>query len=635
VDGLVTHDIETGGETPASLVQALVGPGPAITNIQYTGRPIAAGTFSGGTGIVGFESGIILSSGHIARVVGPRNTDGSVGSDYEGDFPGDPDLDAVILPASFRTWDASVLEFDLECAGGTAISFQYVFSSDEYDFQGDFIDDVFACFVNGQNIALIPGTDDPITVNRVCNASRNSAFYITNDCWTLGLGYPCSHIATEMDGLTVVLSATGVLQPGLNHVKLAIADGGDTGVDSNVFIRAQSLVCSPGVPVFETTSMCALVLDGWSGAPFSLDVSAWAANLPGAAVSLDVTGDAIPLAGGTFLPPLPTSPAQPGSTQFQWTPTLADVGLYHLVFTATDQVQQSASLDVPIRISIAGMPAFDMPSPCAQTLDAFAEMPFSFAVRASAWTSPGCGSTNGPPGASVTLSVTGDTTPLAGGTFLPPLPAGPAQPVTTQFHWTPTLADVGLYHLYFTAIDQLQQSASCDVTIRVLGSPGIDLCQAGVGTVSGCPCSNPPAVSPGGCDNSAGTGGARLESTGRPQTAYSTVVFTTTGETPTALSIVLQGKAFLPNGVIYGQGVRCVGVMLKRLYVKSASGGSITAPQPGDMSVYDRSEQAGDIIMPGTSRYYSVYYRDPTILGSCPATSTFNVTQTQQILWPF
>ena len=35
----------------------------------------------------------------------------------------------------------------------------------------------------------------------------------------------------------------------------------------------------------------------------------------------------------------------------------------------------------------------------------------------------------------------------------------------------------------------------------------------------------------------------------------------------------------------------------------------------------------------GTSRWYAVYYRDPVVLGGCPATSTFNSTQTQLVNW--
>jgi hypothetical protein len=110
-------------------------------------------------------------------------------------------------------------------------------------------------------------------------------------------------------------------------------------------------------------------------------------------------------------------------------------------------------------------------------------------------------------------------------------------------------------------------------------------------------------------------------------------LLTTTGENPTAFSLVMQGNTLLSTGVIYGQGVRCVGGLMKRLYMANASGGSITAPGYEELNIPSRSAQLGDPITPGTSRYYAVYYRDPTVLGGCPAMSTFNATQTQEILW--
>jgi hypothetical protein len=74
---------------------------------------------------------------------------------------------------------------------------------------------------------------------------------------------------------------------------------------------------------------------------------------------------------------------------------------------------------------------------------------------------------------------------------------------------------------------------------------------------------------------------------------------------------------------------------LKRLYTKTASGGSITAPDfgAGDPTVSARSAALGDVISAGQSRWYLVYYRDPVVLGGCPANSTFNATQTAQIDW--
>ncbi len=113
------------------------------------------------------------------------------------------------------------------------------------------------------------------------------------------------------------------------------------------------------------------------------------------------------------------------------------------------------------------------------------------------------------------------------------------------------------------------------------------------------------------------------------------LVFTTTGEKPTATSIVLQGTTSASAGIVYGQGVRCVAGALRRLFVKTAVSGSITAPDfgAGDPTVSARSAAKGDLIQPGQSRWYLVYYRDPIVLGGCPASSTFNATQTGRIDW--
>ena len=165
------------------------------------------------------------------------------------------------------------------------------------------------------------------------------------------------------------------------------------------------------------------------------------------------------------------------------------------------------------------------------------------------------------------------------------------------------------------------------------GSPGTDLCTPASGATIPCPCSNPPSGGDRGCDNSSATGGAELSSTGVSSLSGDTVVFSTSDEKPTATSILLQGNTLLGTGVAFGQGVRCAGGSLKRLYVKTASGGSITAPGLGDPTVSAQSATLGDTIAAGTQRWYAVYYRDPIVLGGCPAASTFNITQTQLVNW--
>jgi hypothetical protein len=165
------------------------------------------------------------------------------------------------------------------------------------------------------------------------------------------------------------------------------------------------------------------------------------------------------------------------------------------------------------------------------------------------------------------------------------------------------------------------------------GTPMASFCHPGQAGVIACPCGNPPASIGRGCQNSSATGGATLGASGGASLAADTVVFTTQAERASALSIVAQGTTSLAAGAIYGQGVRCAAGSIKRLFTKLAFSGSITAPQPGDPSVSARSAALGDPIPPGATRYYFVYYRDPIVLGGCPAASTFNTTQGGLVPW--
>jgi hypothetical protein len=222
----------------AALAAALVGGGVSISNVTYTGASIAAGTFTGGTGIIGFNSGIILSSGDSAGVVGPNTSPGfSVCNATAGD------ADLTALAGGTATQDAAVLEFDF-VPTSNQVSFNYVFASEEYpEFVGSF-NDVFGFFVNGVNVALVPGTSTVVSINNV-NCLSNSSYYINNNApgFTGTCGLPYANLDTQMDGLTTVLAAKATVNPGVtNHIKLAIADAVDCAYDSDVFLQANSLV---------------------------------------------------------------------------------------------------------------------------------------------------------------------------------------------------------------------------------------------------------------------------------------------------------------------------------------------------------------------------------------------------------
>jgi hypothetical protein len=137
-----------------------------------------------------------------------------------------------------------VLEFDF-IPEGDSISFQYVFASDEYnDFVNTAFNDVFGFFLDGENIALVPGTDVAVSINTVNKgrpfgsrkSSSNPEYYVNNDVDDGG-----GALNTEMDGLTTVLSVNAPVEAGeRHHIKLAIADVSDRLVDSNIFIKSGS-----------------------------------------------------------------------------------------------------------------------------------------------------------------------------------------------------------------------------------------------------------------------------------------------------------------------------------------------------------------------------------------------------------
>ncbi len=160
-------------------------------------------------------------------------------------------------------------------------------------------------------------------------------------------------------------------------------------------------------------------------------------------------------------------------------------------------------------------------------------------------------------------------------------------------------------------------------------------CDPGASGVIACPCTNPPSGSGRGCNNfGAMSGGASLSATGNASLMADTLVFTSTGENNTSLTIFLQGTASNSTGVPYGAGVRCVAGILKRLYTGGASGGAITRPGGGDPDVHTRSAALGNPISAGESRYYMTYYRDPAAAGPCGNTaSTFNDSQAGSVVW--
>ena len=240
---LTTQDLSQGLD-PAFLARVLAGSGIEVSNVSYSGAMAAAGMFSGGSDIIGFEGGIVLGTGRIAGVEGPNQV---VDATSENDTPGDSLLD-IISGRGNPTVDAAVLSFDFVPRGNT-ITLEYVFASEEYnDYVNTGYNDVFAFYVNGENCAVVGRPALPVSVNTINNGNpfgippvSHPELYRNNDIDSNG----GATIATEMDGLTTVLTCTARVRPGVkNTMRLAIADAGDPAYDSNVFLRAGSLAVS-------------------------------------------------------------------------------------------------------------------------------------------------------------------------------------------------------------------------------------------------------------------------------------------------------------------------------------------------------------------------------------------------------
>jgi len=261
-------------KTAEELVSQIMGEGVQITGVRYYGSDNAAGTFeTDDSEIVGFNSGIILSSGDAKGVDGPNSDSGYTSSN---DREGDQYLDLLI--PGYETYDSTVLEFDF-IPTKNMLSFEYAFSSEEYnEYVGSQFNDVFGFFLNGENIALVPDTNLAVAINNVNNGSNNYYGYdedydYDEDYGSVSASNPQyfrdntdGHLNTEMDGLTTVLTAKAAVNVGqTNTIRLAIADAGDDVLDSNVFIKAASFTsASSGAIQFSNIGFDCFEEDGYA-----------------------------------------------------------------------------------------------------------------------------------------------------------------------------------------------------------------------------------------------------------------------------------------------------------------------------------------------------------------------------------
>ncbi len=194
-----------------------------------------------------FENGLIMTSGDVSNAVGPET---GVLGDGDYNWPGDADLEAFIPGLNLGdTNNASIIEFDFVPVSNS-MSFDFIFAAEEYGtFQCTFTD-AFAFLLtdssgNTTNLAIVPGTDDPISVLTVRDDQFNDSCESVNEEWFANYygagGLDPSTSPSNFIGHTEVMTAQAEVIPNeLYNIKLVVADDGDTIYDSAVFIDGGS-----------------------------------------------------------------------------------------------------------------------------------------------------------------------------------------------------------------------------------------------------------------------------------------------------------------------------------------------------------------------------------------------------------
>ncbi len=268
-NGLIGQMNIVQGMTPTQYVNdVLLGEGVTATNVQFTGSMLQIGYMTGGDDF-SLESGLVLSTDHAPN---PATCVWEQGIPWGEAVSGEPDLLTVansvpgLIGESFSVSsvnDVCILEFDFQPAGDF-VSFNYVFGSDEYlTWINTQYNDIFGFFLSGPgitgpyaspagfpdgaiNIAQVPDSDPqlPITISSVNNLI-NDEYYIDNPGATEP---PC------INGYTVPFTASHPVSCGLTyHIKLAIADGTDTILESIVILEEGSFG-SPIATEYEATA---------------------------------------------------------------------------------------------------------------------------------------------------------------------------------------------------------------------------------------------------------------------------------------------------------------------------------------------------------------------------------------------
>lgn len=246
---------------PMTLIeQVLLGEGVEILDIQYEGADKAVGYFNNGTSAMGLEEGIVLTTGvavsGIAEygITEPGSIEASANNSSTA-----TDVDIDMLADGQDVFNLTKYTITFR-PSADMMSFRYVFASEEYpEFGCTDYNDIFGFFIsgpgisgpfenNGQNIALIPGTQQVVAINNVHpqNPSNPNCTPVFEEYFNDNDG---SSDFPVYDGyLDIFTAETEVMPCEVYTIKLVIADITDAQRDSGVFFEAKSFN-SKGVEV--------------------------------------------------------------------------------------------------------------------------------------------------------------------------------------------------------------------------------------------------------------------------------------------------------------------------------------------------------------------------------------------------
>jgi gliding motility-associated-like protein len=192
------------------------------------------------------KEGVIIRNG-IAKYTEGKYTGNNLSSQLNNNS--DFDLQKISNSAgqNIPISDVAYLEFDFVPLSNK-FSFDFLFASNEYgNFQCGF-SDVFAFLLTDldskitTNLAIIPGTEDPVSVKNIRDTKYNSSCASVNS--NLFSTYTPTNPSLSnlnMRGFTQVLKASAVVIP--NHayrIRLVIGDANDSNYDSAVFLSSGS-----------------------------------------------------------------------------------------------------------------------------------------------------------------------------------------------------------------------------------------------------------------------------------------------------------------------------------------------------------------------------------------------------------